>query len=315
MFKTGLLIACLSIFVIWVTQGSTFPPSDEPDTNSTLVQNATKKRILTPEENEMANAARAHIAKVLEKNLIRFFAAISVQQRQSRQEEDDIDDEDTTFNPNTLPQVAQLLGAIFSGNLNLTSVVDQAFYLVPQNVRNQVSGIFKLLGGTATEEPPVEAPPTSLNASAPRPRPRPRPKVTTTTEGAPDAAAFVPPVAAFDTQVKSKTVKPKPSWKAPPTAAPLPEEDVNFQDDELIHLEKELVMKAKEYAPIAKKKEPRFFVNSLQQLLQQNLTQVVRIMPDLFKGARQAFVLLDELGVIPDDFLVGIGLDADDEDD
>src|ERR1700761_7181777 len=62
-------------------------------------------------------------------------------------EDDDGDDEDITFNPNTLPQVAQLLGAIFAGNLNLTSIVDRAFYLVPNTLRNQVSGVFSLLTG------------------------------------------------------------------------------------------------------------------------------------------------------------------------
>lgn len=79
----------------------------------------------------------------------------------ARQEEDD---DDGTLNPNTLPQVAQILGAIFAGNLNLTSIVDKTFGLVPDALRNQVDGLFKILTGqsaattTTTTPKPAKKP-------------------------------------------------------------------------------------------------------------------------------------------------------------
>lgn len=80
------------------------------------------------------------------------FATIIISQNEEvhpRQDEDGdgTDFEIVTPNPNVLPQVAQILGAIFSGTLNITRIADGTVGLVPNFLRNQIRGLVKLLTG------------------------------------------------------------------------------------------------------------------------------------------------------------------------
>ncbi|CAL8081619.1 unnamed protein product [Orchesella dallaii] len=337
-------------------------------------------RALTPEEEALANQARAHIAKTIENNLVRLFAIVSARgDRQPRQDEEILEGAeeilDVTPNPNVLPQVAQILGAIFSGSLNITRVVDQTFGLVPNIVRNQVGGIVKLLTGeimaAATAAPEtvtvsnavgnapaagpgpsviVTAPPQYVvAASAPAPTAAPTaspPVEIATIAAAPPPIEYAPaPIEATTPMVvtERETV---PTTAIPETTTPAPayyeDEEVYevtlkarpagisstklndtttkiryrikpkmkstttssrtaLEDDEIERLEEDIRRAARAYEPYVRDKQPRYFASMFRNIFSRvdfNMTEIARTVPSIFKGARQAFVVLESLGLL-----------------
>lgn len=259
------------------------------------------------------------------------------EERQSRQwgpppdedEEDDIDPETATINPHTLPQVAALLGAIFSGNLNLTNVVDKAFHLVPDTVRNQVTGLFGILGGSSSGSDSSIGGGTS-GGVAPIARPTapafiPHPLDTTLTPLITNDTNTTHPgfeierstttekqieqeIAAFGSVFVPRTTPPggnkeKNALLSKGSILPIAEVasyDDEFNEEELRRAEEQVIEYARAYEPFVKEREPRFSLEPLRLFLLStrsvNFTAIVKVMPDLFKGAREAFVLLENLG-------------------
>ena len=245
---------------------------------------------------------------------IQFFtlvAANNARETFSRQEDDD-DDENRvpTLNPHILPQVAQILGAIFAGSLNISAVLDQSFTLVPGFLRNQLDGIFKLLTQqqmattTTTAQPAKAKPPKKRKTTTPSPASEaPLPDYEAETESVPGAEKVA------ITTSTSKTIS------ALRNATVLASEEEVFEEDsKLYRLQEELVAAAHDAEPYVRDKQPRFFVSSINEIMRNldrgrlNITQIVRFLPDLFQGARHAFVLLENLGKI-----AGVDLDSDDD--
>lgn len=251
--------------------------------------------------------------------MLQLFAVIAANnQRESRQFEDEDDGDDNEgFNPNTLPQVAQLLGAIFSGNLNLTNIVDRAFFLVPDTLRNQVSGIFQLLTGQPTTAAPTPAAVTLKVVRTTVPTTTEAITEPPTTELAPDVVASFVISSPGRNKTKYKVRRKLPSTTLNPIAIGSEEYEI-ITDDELRRLEQTIIERAKETEPVVNQtpSPAQDFMGQLRQVFANtNMTAVIQALPDIFNGARQAYVLLDSLGQLDDLPNIGdlLGLDDDDE--
>lgn len=330
------------------------------DGDSLEISTLRSLRTLTAEEEVLANDARAHIAKTIENNLVRvsdnllfilyflinifymefmsyilfqLMAVISARSdRKPRQEDEDEDVASITPNPNVLPQVAQILGAIFSGSLNITRVVDQTFGLVPNIVRNQVGGLVKLLTGesmdttAATTVAPNAAaagPPSVVIIAGPPAPPAntEAPVVQTTNEAVvvevKKVETTTPPLppAVELTQVPAQpgngTSKNKYRLRNR-TKVPSTTKRSLLEDDEIEKLEEDIRRAAREYEPYMRNKEPRVLAPIFQTVFGRvdfNMTDVARAVPSIFKGAHQAFVILNNLGVLDvNDFLDELGM-------
>lgn len=250
--------------------------------------------------------------------IFQVFAVIAAQNSQLRRyprQDEDEEEAVPTPNPNVLPQVAQILGAIFSGNLNLTRIVDSTVGLVPNLVRNQIQGLVKLLTGenvnltgeTTTAVPPPPALPAGIiDEIAPQapqvvqqvPQ-KPKEPAVAQTASVVAATTTIPNIEASPTGKGKYRVRNK-TRRVPSTPSPL-----SLGDDEIDKYEQDLRAAAKLYEPYVQNKEPRFYAGAFTSILKNvNMTQVAQAVPSIFKGARQAFVMLDNLGVI--DALPGI---------
>ncbi|CAG7821914.1 unnamed protein product [Allacma fusca] len=259
-----------------------------------------RKRALTPEEEALADDARSEIAKVLERNLIKFFTLVAADNGRElfgRQDDDD-DDGGATLNPTVLPQVAQILGTIFGGGLNISKVVDQSFNLASATIRNQVEGIFKLLTETGIITTTTPAPTTTKPRRRKKTTPLPEDYDLLTTEST--------------TTTTRKATRYTLRNKNPTTVRPSGSNFLPDEEEELYRLEEEVISAAIDAEPYVRDRQPRFILGSVREILANfdsgrlNLTQVIRFLPDLFVGARQAFTLLENLGQ-----LAGIDLDDD----
>lgn len=334
MVRLGVIATFFPVIFLWVGQANPFPIEsvDVDLLHKYFSKNilSSSKRALTPEEKDLVERTRAHLAEVLQKNLMRLLGVYMRGEDRGRQDDDDEDEEGVNINPNTLPQVAALLGAIFSGNLNLTSVVDKAFFLVPDAVRAQVSGIVKLISGQPAEEPlaattTTTAIPLLFSTTTPPPEVK-----NSTTE-----TSVAVPVPTTKKSFRIQTTKtPRRTYpNAPDIAVPprdvreldhgdagrsgLSLEDLEHSDRKLTEeeavavVEKEIKSDPKLYEAYVK--SPRYFLEPLRKIFKSNelnLTTVYQVMPDLFKGARQTFVLLESLGQI-----AGIGGGGGDDND
>ncbi|CAG7720684.1 unnamed protein product, partial [Allacma fusca] len=112
------------------------------------------------------HVTRTYIAARLKQNLFKALRVLAEKElaldamtmqerpRQPRQEEetaaggagDDDEEPNTTRKPSQiLPQVANLIKAVFGGNINLTSYVESAATYLPRPIGNQLVGVVKLL--------------------------------------------------------------------------------------------------------------------------------------------------------------------------
>ncbi|CAG7816365.1 unnamed protein product [Allacma fusca] len=241
-------------------------------------------RILTPEEQVLADGARAQVAQVLEKNLIKFFTLVAADNGRELFGRQEDDEEDVTLNPTILPQVAQILSAIFHGGLNISRVIDRTFTLAPVALRGQVEGLFKLLTGS-------DAKTTTTSAPATTPPKKKIQRKTTTTEEPATIPTTTKRSLKYMLRNRNRTTTENPTV-----------DDFYTDDDELYRLEEEVISAAIDAEPYIKDKQPRFFRGAVREILNNfdagklNLTQVVRFLPDLFQGARRAMTLLENLG-------------------
>ncbi|ODM91146.1 hypothetical protein Ocin01_15536 [Orchesella cincta] len=371
----ALKIQLISVAILALAGQRSYTLAEDYDAYYDDIETSTIEKVLralTPEEEALANQARAHIAKAIENNLVRLFAIISARgDRQSRQDEEIVEGAedilDVTPNPNVLPQVAQILGAIFSGSLNITRVVDRTFGLVPNIVRNQVGGIVKLLTGENMEAAAaasattsatsnavgnapaagpgpsfiVTAPPPPVQSSvpaapapvvenvtaraasqtaesAPAPTVATTPKVLEESTAAPEitsttaAPSYYEDEEVYEVKIKARPTGPSASasneltskvkyrvkHRVRPTSTSTPN---ILEDDEIERLEEDIRRAAKAYEPYVRDKQPRNFADMFRNIFQRidfNMTEITRNVPSIFKGARQAFVVLESLGLL-----------------
>jgi hypothetical protein len=212
-------------------------------------------------------------------------------------QEDDEDEAAVTANPNVLPQVAQILGAIFSGTLNLTRIVDSTVGLVPNLVRNQVQGLVKLITGeninlTASSTPLITEENEDFTSTV-------KTVETVVVEAEdPVTTAAAPTVASIPEVTTKGRYKVNRTRSRPPTTT-LSSLATNSGDDELVKLERELKSLGELMVPESRGKEPRIYAGLFNTILSNmNMTEVAKAVPTIFKGATQAFTMLENLGVL-----------------
>lgn len=219
-----------------------------------------------------------------------------------------------TPNPNVLPQVAQILGAIFTGGLNISRVVDQTFGLVPNVLRNQVGGIVKLLTGENMASSTASTGAASAATNAP----------STAT------AAIPPPTAAPSVAMTNEAViveAPKTTTAPPTTSTPIePEVEIQdsdsgkgkyrirtrtkgtttttkrpLEDDEIEKLVGDVKLAARAYESSIQERDPRGLADAFKTVISRidfNMTEISRAVPSIFQGTRQAFTVLENLGLL-----------------
>jgi len=264
----------------------------------------------------LANQARQEIVNAVENNLLRIFSIIKSQpvkeedlQLFTRQDDDDDAAAGITPNPNVIPQVAQILGAIFSGSLNITKIADGTVGLVPNILRNQVAGFVKLVTGenvnlnptTTTAvpfippfEPIFEEELTTLAPVIPVWVEVTQAPVSTTPEA----------VTKGKYRVRNKTRRPlTPSEDladpAPSSGVENPKTGFDDETEKVERLEKELLAVANSMQPYERQEPRQVYGNIFSNLFQNvNMTEVAKAVPSIFKGATQALSMLENLGLL-----------------
>ncbi len=240
--------------------------------------------------------------------------AIASARGDRRPRQEDEDEESVTPNPNVLPQVAQILGAIFTGGLNISRVVDQTFGLVPNVLRNQVGGIVKLLTGenmasSTASTGAASADPVTSAATAATPAPTAAPAVAMTNEAviveAPKtttapATTSIPVEPQDETTQDSDTGKGKyrirNRTKGPTTTTKRP-----LEDDEIEKLVDDFKRAARAYESSIQERDPKGLADAFKTVISRidfNVTEISRAVPSIFQGTRQAFTVLENLGLL-----------------
>jgi len=210
-----------------------------------------------------------------------------------RQDEDDGDDVVPTPNPNVLPQVAQILGAIFSGTLNITRILDSTVGLVPNIVQNQFQYLIKLVTGENVNLTATTTVASVLDETT----------SATSSEGIVIEAEYESsttptPLDATTPAISTTTTKKKYMINRNRTRATTVK-PTEIVDDELVQLEQELRAAGHLLEKDSIGKSPRIYAGLFNNILANvNMTTVAKAVPSIFKGATQAFTMLENLGVL-----------------
>lgn len=223
--------------------------------------------------------------------------------------------------------MAQILGAIFSGNINITSVADQTVGLVPGLIRAQLMSLTNILSGQSrlpTFPPFFRTTPRPTTQRVRRRSRRPRTTTETTPEVKTEAEIVVTETSAPVVVTEAATQAPVTGYgggsmskykiRGRPTIVPAKNSALYLnEDDEMEVYENKLLEEITKYRPYVKNREARF-VEPFTSLLNLNTSNfnasgIATAVPAFVNSARQAMLILQNLGVLDEDLGIGDVID------